>query len=127
MIIPLLLMMITLAGCETGQSVRGDGMAPHEQCAQFWPERDPEIVLPRAIRRVQPNPVRHGPLDSLVCTAVLVDVEGRVVDTELRYTNDQPFAHNVEAALKRWRFEPGTRDGAPVETLTLITTTLRSR
>lgn len=126
MVVSVLLLAIPVVGCGTAQPKRLEGLSPqqqalHRQCDGYQIERDPEIELPRPIRRVDPIPARSGPSASVACVAVLVSVEGQAVATEVRYTDNRAFAENAVTALRKWRFEPGTRNGEPVETWMLIT------
>lgn len=66
----------------------------------------PEPVLDAALRRKTPATV------SLIFT---VDPDGRVKDPAVLRTTDPAFDRVALAAIKQWRFEPGKRNGRPVE------------
>lgn len=66
-----------------------------------------------------PYPPRLQRLDieGKVVLKVLIGADGRVLDVQIVYTDDDGFAEVTERqALTKWRFKPATRDGTPVET-----------
>jgi protein TonB len=44
-----------------------------------------------------------------------VDTSGRVVDPRVAKSTDPAFDRAALEAVRQWRFEPGTRDGEPVQ------------
>jgi outer membrane biosynthesis protein TonB len=88
------------------------------QCRAFVVPHDPDTRPPRALRHdapLVPETSRQPGARGYACVAATVDARGRVVATKILATNDQEFALRVTAAMRGWRFEPATKDGAPVE------------
>lgn len=70
-----------------------------------------------AIKRVSPDYPRKaakGDLEGWVELLFTVSVEGDVVEAKVSQSSDAVFERSALAAIKRWRFEPMTRDGRPV-------------
>lgn len=71
-----------------------------------------------------PPALQREEIEGNVTVRVQVGIDGRVTAVELvRADNPAFFASTRDWALKRWRFKPATRDGAPV--VAWITRTLR--
>jgi len=66
----------------------------------------PSPSYPRELRRVG----RRG----TVYVVFTVDPRGRVLDPTVQRSTDPAFDEAAMDAVKRWRFEPGTRNGAKV-------------
>jgi protein TonB len=72
----------------------------------------------------QPSPVRSQKLrrkgPAKVNIIFIVDERGRVVEPRVRSSTDPIFDKSALAAVKRWRFEPGKRNGKPVRFRMLV-------
>jgi protein TonB len=65
---------------------------------------------------VYPASERRAEREGRVVVRVLIGTDGRVKQVErVSATNDAFYRAALERALGKWRFTPGTRDGAPVE------------
>ena len=78
-----------------------------------------DVSIPVAIKQrapIQPHGARVRGLRSRVLLLLLVDEEGRVETIPLvrAEIDDYMFADAAEAAVRRWRFTPAEKDGAPV-------------
>ena len=64
--------------------------------------------------------------DGSVVVRVLIGIDGRVRQVErVDATSDAFFNETRRAALARWRFRPGTRNGAPIEQWKTMRVTFR--
>ena len=80
----------------------------------FFEELD---TSPRPVH--QPSPeypdrLKRQGITGTVSVLFVVDVSGRVSHIKIEETSHRSLAKQVESALKRWKFEPGTRKGRPV-------------
>ncbi len=72
---------------------------------------------PQAVAQVAP---RHPPellkakIEGSVVLLFVLDENGRVQDPRVESSSRPEFEKPALAAVKRWRFKPGTRDGNPV-------------
>ncbi len=72
---------------------------------------------PRATSRIQP---RYPPglmkqrVEGAVVIVFVLDENGRVQDPRVESSTHPDFEQPALAALRRWRFQPGTREGEPV-------------
>jgi len=71
---------------------------------------------PRAV--YQPQPILNAELrknaPATVKLVFTVDPSGRVSDAKVLKTDDPLFDHAALEAVKKWRYEPGKRNGQPV-------------
>lgn len=74
------------------------------------------IVQPRAIYKVsaQPTPELSAHTPATVQLVFLVDTKGGVGSPSVARSTDPRFDRAALEAIKRWKFEPGTRNGIPV-------------
>ena len=77
--------------------------------------------LVRSIRPEYPAAARSRRMTGAVTVRFLGDEEGRVGEAAV-LAADPPgvFEASVLAAVRRWRFEPGQRGGAPVPTWVVL-------
>jgi len=85
---------------------------------------EPQID-PRALSAFQPDypgaMIRQG-LEGTVTVRVTISAEGRVTDIEKISATDESFwAATQRHALRKWRFRPATRDGAPIGSSKVLT------
>lgn len=118
LLVPLVFLPLCLAACATadvGATTTAEDMSQMiAECEAATPL--PEgVEPPRLLRSPQPDSPMVGPQRGYVCFAVTVDTEGRVSDATMIRTSSAEFARAAARKLANWRFEPATRDGAPVE------------
>jgi protein TonB len=73
---------------------------------------------PEAISQVPPTypaELRKAKIEGLVTLAFLLNEEGRVEDAQIENSTHPEFERPAIEALRRWRFRPGVKDGAPVK------------
>ncbi|GAA0305415.1 hypothetical protein GCM10009087_14140 [Sphingomonas oligophenolica] len=90
----------------------------------FEPVKAPPVIVgPEVDKRFAgvfqpeyPLGERRAEHEGRVTVRVLIGTDGRVKQVErISATSDEFFAATQRRALEKWRFKPGTRDGAPVE------------
>lgn len=117
-IVPLVLLPLCLAACATAAgtstTTAEDMLEIVAECQAATPLPD-DVEPPRLLRSPQPDSPAIGPQRGYACFAVTVDTEGQVSDSTMIETNSAEFARAAARKLANWRFEPATRDGAPVE------------
>jgi protein TonB len=95
-------------------AVRGDAGPPADRV-----EADADVTPPVPLERVNPeypDGARDAGLEGTVVVRLVVDREGLVEEAEVLRSSDVDELD--DAALKaawQWTFEPGEKDGAPVE------------
>ena len=93
----------------------------------FGGDRDPADVAvydisdldqrPRAVSRIQP---RYPPdlmkrrIEGTVVLVFVLDENGKARDPRVESSTHPAFEQPALTALRRWRFQPGTREGEPV-------------
>lgn len=73
--------------------------------------------VPRALAQMAPlypPELRRVGVDGEAVIAFVVGTHGRVVSVEIEQATDPAFGEAAAAAVRKWRFEPGKRHGAPV-------------
>ncbi len=73
--------------------------------------------IPRVVHQVSPHyppQLRREGIEGEVVVTFVVDMAGRVITAQVEQGSRTEFAREALAAIKRWRFEPGTRRGQPV-------------
>ncbi len=61
-----------------------------------------------------PEAMRRSGEMAEVSVTFVVNKDGRVISAEADTRAAEDFAREAERAVRRWRFDPGTRDGRPV-------------
>jgi len=77
------------------------------------------VTLPKLLREVKPQYTRDAMdhrLEGVVLLECLVATDGHVAETTVIRSLDPDYGLDAKAieAARQWRFQPGTRDGAPV-------------
>jgi TonB family protein len=93
-------------------------VSPQPATAQE-PTAQSSDAQPRAISVVQPNyseRARTAGIEGTVLLEVLIGADGHVKNAEIREGLDPDLDENALAAVRQWRFEPGTPDRQPVRT-----------
>jgi protein TonB len=81
-----------------------------------------QIVAPRAVKEFKPaytpEALRQG-IEGVVVMEAVVRTDGRVGQVRVKRSLDRQYGLDDRAVstLKKWRFEPGTRDGVAVPVL----------
>lgn len=100
-----------LAGGGGGQGVAKADPAPPVLVAARVDPRYKRLLQPPYPPRLQ-----RLEIEGRVVVKVLIGTDGRVKDVRIVYADDDGFADVTERqARDKWRFEPATRDGQPVE------------
>jgi TonB family protein len=84
---------------------------------QETPATKDAITLPKLLYKVEPeytNQARSAGLSGKALLSVVVDVDGRPQDIKVVSPLADGLAGQAIKAVSKWRFQPGTRNGAPV-------------
>jgi TonB family protein len=77
-----------------------------------------EIRAPEPLRKVDPKYIADAAnerVEGIVRLSAVIHKDGSVGEIELLQHLDDRLDKSAEEALGKWRFEPATRDGAPVD------------
>lgn len=89
----------------------GSGLAFGVQAAEG------NVVPPRMTRPVQPTypeALRDAGVEGKVDVVFEVDRRGSVRDPQIQYATHKEFGEAVKSVVQRWRFDPATDDGRPI-------------
>lgn len=93
----------------------------HPNCAEHQIQPPDGVVPGKNLHRVMPKPPISEPVRSgYACIQATINTSGRVTDAVVVEASNQRFARAFLEALAQWRFEPATRNGAPVELRTSL-------
>lgn len=92
---------------------------------EFWKDPEPDqkitpIKLLKAVPPTYPLAYRVVATEGEVWVAFVVDAEGRVIDAKPLTEFASQFIEAAIEAVKKWKFEPATRDGKAVPTLVIV-------
>jgi TonB family protein len=79
---------------------------------------DENIIPPRMTRPVQPeypSALRDAGVEGQVDVVFEVDRRGSVRDASIQYATHKEFGEAVKLVVQRWRFDPATENGRPVD------------
>ena len=85
----------------------------------------PPVLIKQVLPEMTPGATRAGTEGSVYISAI-VTVDGEVVEPELvRGLPSDELNRRALEAVSKWKFKPGTKDGAPVPVVALFTVTFR--
>ena len=92
----------------------------------------PGITAPRLVKDVKPSytaAAMRAKIAGAVWMDVVVNVDGKVGDVRVTHSLDREYGLDDQAvaAVKKWEFKPGTKDGAPVPVVVQIEMTFTLR
>ncbi|HYS05591.1 MAG TPA: energy transducer TonB [Candidatus Dormibacteraeota bacterium] len=87
-------------------------------------DQRPQAVAQNA--PMYPAELRRRRVEGTVTLVFLVDTEGRVVNPTVEKSTDPGFERPALEAVRRWRFEPGTRQGHKVQFKMRVPITFRA-
>jgi TonB family protein len=105
--------------------------------AQDLPQSPSEVVygqfdsgITRAKATYQPNPeysdrAARKKIQGTVLLAIIVTAEGTVRDPQVTRSLDKDLDKNAVECVKKWKFEPATKDGKPVATHVAVEVSFR--
>ena len=107
--------LVLLIGSATLPAQETEESAPEVVYGQF----DPGISRAKAV--YQPNPeysdrARRKKIRGTVLLSIVVTAEGTVRDPKVTQSLDKDLDKNAVECVKKWKFEPATKDGKPVAT-----------
>lgn len=68
----------------------------------------------RTVAPKYPTEMRRDGTGGVVTVSCLIDEKGNVTEAEVQKASHQAFAQPAVDALKKWKFKPAKRGGAPV-------------
>jgi protein TonB len=106
-------------------------LGPLKEQAAEEPEQAPTVVRanvdlkePRRlveIKPIYPEPARKAHIEGVVILEVIVDTRGAVRDVRVLRPMPLGMTEAAEDAVRRWRWEPATLNGRPVEVYITVT------
>ena len=90
---------------------------PQGEPAQVFKPGDGGVLVPRVLQEVKPAyppDAMYVGIEGTVLLECVVTTEGSVADVRVRTPLSPSLDEAAIAALRRWRFAPGTKDGKPV-------------
>lgn len=92
---------------------------------EFWKDPEPgqkvtPIKLLKAVPPKYPLLYRIVATEGEIWVAFVVDAKGKVTDVKPLTEFESKFVQAAIDAVKKWKFEPATRDGKPVATLVTV-------
>jgi len=97
------------------REVKPFGTGAHRACGP--------LAEPRLVKHVPPNYSREAmaaKIQGLVLLDAVVGIDGKVTDMRVVFGLHDSLDHEAREAVKKWRFEAGTLNGAPVPTIVQI-------
>jgi periplasmic protein TonB len=76
-----------------------------------------KIDPPVAVRQVAPEypeQLKDQHVMGLVVVKCTVDTQGNVIDPQIEKSSNEGFDQSALTAIKKWKFKPAQKDGAPV-------------
>ncbi len=62
-----------------------------------------------------PDELRRERISGVVLVEFIIGKDGNVVEAKAKKSPDERLSRLAEDAVMKWKFEPGIKDGAPVE------------
>jgi TonB family protein len=92
---------------------------PQNSSEVVYGQYDPGITRVKAV--YQPNPeysdrAARKKIQGNVLLSIIVTAEGTVRDPQVTRSLDKDLDKNAMECVKKWKFEPATKDGKPVAT-----------
>ncbi|HYI08501.1 MAG TPA: energy transducer TonB, partial [Thermoanaerobaculia bacterium] len=115
----------------TGTGTEGEGTGGNE--APVAPPPPPptgplrvggDVKAPTILERPEPKyteAARKARVTGIVVVEAIIGKDGRVQDVKVVKPLPMGLAEEAEAAVRRWRFKPGTLNGQPVTTIFNLT------
>jgi TonB family protein len=88
----------------------------------------PQTKPPRIVKKVDPEyteQARSARLEGSVLLSGVLQENGRLIDIHVEKGIGSGLDEKAVECVRRWQFEPATRDGAPVSTPVRIQVTFR--
>src|SRR5262245_31827146 len=102
----------------------GGGLALDEIASIGDLDQRPQPIAQSA--PMYPAELRRRRVEGTVSVVFLVDTEGRVTNPTVEKSTDPAFERAALEAVRRWRFEPGTRQGHKVQFKMRVPITFRA-
>jgi TonB family protein len=86
------------------------------------------IVAPKVLSKVEPVYTQHARAAKIhgpVILAVVIGTDGRAREFQVKKTIDTGLSDNAIEAIRKWKFQPGMRDGKPVNVKAVIEVNFR--
>jgi TonB family protein len=87
-----------------------------------------KATMPKLIRKTEPEyteEARQAKFQGTVTLSAVINAEGVAQDLRVVHTLGMGLDEKAIEAVKQWKFEPGTRDGKPVATMSTIEVNFR--
>jgi TonB family protein len=107
----------TLALVSSGHLLAQDSPKNGEIIYEFHKAGENGITAPKAISMPQPeytDQARRKKIDGTVLLSLVVSADGTVRDPAVTRSLDKGLDKQALETVKKWKFEPATKDGQPV-------------
>jgi TonB family protein len=87
-------------------------------------------TLPKVVSKVEPNytdDARNAKIEGPVVLSLIVDAQGRPEKVQVTKSLDKGLDQQAIAAIEKWHFAPGIKDGKPVRAAAIIEVNFRLR
>ena len=108
---------LLLSGCAAPQTVvnMNDDLPPWDPTALEQPPRPTSMSAP-----IYPAALRRAEITGEVLVEFVVTSTGQVTRVRAVESTNPEFSAAAEAAVRKWRFQPGMKDGQAVNTLMAV-------
>ncbi|HLV88140.1 MAG TPA: energy transducer TonB [Candidatus Sulfotelmatobacter sp.] len=92
--------------------------------------RDPGVTPPRGLSTPQPeysDEARRKKISGSVLLQIIVEPDGSAKDVKIKKGLEKSLDKQAVAAVQKWTFQPGTKDGQPVAVNVDVEVTFRIR
>jgi len=91
-------------------------------------KQDKSVTLPKVIHKVEPTyteAAREAKISGTVTLSVIVEKDGTASNMKIVKSLDPGLDQAAIAAVRQWKFQPGTKDGKPVRVSATIEVNFR--
>jgi len=102
----------------SGRTVLSAQDAPQRSSDKVYQGRGRGMTLPKVVHQVDPEYAdrpRRKKIQGTVTMSLIVTAEGNVRDAKVTTSLDKELDQKALECVNKWRFNPATKDGEPVD------------